>query len=52
METICALSITTMKLSLIVAAIAASVSASNVIELEPSNWDSIVGKGRPGLVEL
>ncbi|KAJ7593108.1 protein disulfide isomerase [Mycena floridula] len=28
------------------------VSASNVIDLTPDNWDSVVGKGKPGLVEF
>jgi protein disulfide-isomerase A6 len=28
------------------------VSASNVLDLTPDNWDDVVGKGRAGLVEL
>lgn len=27
-------------------------SASNVIELTPENFDSVIGKGTPALVEL
>lgn len=38
--------------SLLVAALVAGVSASNVLELNPDNWDDVVGKGKPGLVEL
>ncbi|KAG6827453.1 hypothetical protein H0H92_011721 [Tricholoma furcatifolium] len=34
------------------AALVASVSASNVLDLNSANFDSIVGKGKPGLVEL
>ncbi|ESK94635.1 disulfide isomerase [Moniliophthora roreri MCA 2997] len=34
------------------AAIIAGVSASNVIDLSPENWDDVVGKGKPGLVEF
>ena len=26
--------------------------ASNVIELDPDNFDTVVGKGKPALVEL
>ncbi len=33
-------------------AFVAAVSASNVVELDPSNFDSIIGKGKPALVEL
>ena len=39
-------------LSLVVAALWAGVQASNVVELVPDNFDSIVGKGTPALVEL
>ena len=39
-------------ISLLVASVIAGVSASNVIDLSPDNWDQIVGKGKPGLVEL
>jgi protein disulfide-isomerase A6 len=28
------------------------VRASNVIDLTPSNFDSVVGQGKPALVEL
>jgi len=38
--------------SLLVAALAAAVSASNVIDLTPDNFDDVVGKGKPALVEL
>lgn len=31
---------------------AALVSASNVLELTPDNFDDVVGKGKPALVEL
>ncbi|KAG6817654.1 hypothetical protein H0H87_005411 [Tephrocybe sp. NHM501043] len=34
------------------AALVASVSASNVIDLTSDNFDSVIGKGKPGLVEL
>lgn len=39
-------------LSLLFAGLLAGVSASNVLELVPDNFDSVVGKGKPGLVEL
>lgn len=46
----------TMKFSLsvfaAVAAFVGSAYASNVVELTPDNFDSIVGKGKPALVEL
>jgi len=38
--------------SLLVAALAAAVGASNVIDLTPDNFDDFVGKGKPALVEL
>jgi len=38
--------------SLWTAALIAGVSASNVIDLTPDNWKSVVGAGKPGLVEL
>lgn len=38
--------------SLFLAALVAGVSASNVIDLTPDNFDSVIGKGKPGLVEL
>jgi hypothetical protein len=40
------------RLSLFVAALLAGAKASNVIDLTPDNFDSIVGKGKPGLIEL
>ena len=33
-------------------AFVAAVSASNVVDLDPSNFDSIIGQGKPALVEL
>jgi protein disulfide-isomerase A6 len=41
-----------LSLSLIFAGLLAGVSASNVVELTPDNFDSEIGKGKPGLVEL
>lgn len=41
-----------LSLSLFVASIVASVSASNVLELVPDNFDIVIGNGKPGLVEL
>ncbi|KAF5391644.1 hypothetical protein D9757_002339 [Collybiopsis confluens] len=41
-----------MKLSLILSALAATVLGSNVIELAPESWDSVVGNGKSGLVEF
>lgn len=38
--------------SLFAAALLAGVQASNVIDLVPDNFDSLIGKGKPGLVEL
>ncbi|KAF9066618.1 protein disulfide isomerase [Rhodocollybia butyracea] len=38
--------------SLLFVALVASVRASNVLELDSSSWDSVVGKGKPGLVEF
>ncbi|KDQ59241.1 hypothetical protein JAAARDRAFT_33964 [Jaapia argillacea MUCL 33604] len=38
--------------SLFVAALAAGVHASNVLELVPDNWDGIIGQGKPALVEF
>ncbi|KAJ7170695.1 protein disulfide isomerase [Mycena crocata] len=40
-----------LSVSLFAAAIAA-VSASNVLELTPANFDSVIGQGKPGLVEF
>ncbi|KAG6908549.1 hypothetical protein DXG01_004182 [Tephrocybe rancida] len=34
------------------AALVASVSASNVLDLTSDNFDSVIGKGKPGLVEF
>ena len=39
-------------LSFISIAFVAAVSASNVVELDVSNFDSIIGKGKPALIEL
>ncbi|TFK40373.1 thioredoxin-like protein [Crucibulum laeve] len=39
-------------LSLFAAALVAGVSASNVIDLTPANFDDVVGKGKPALVEF
>jgi protein disulfide-isomerase A6 len=39
-------------LSLFAAALLAGVHASNVIDLTPENFDSVVGQGKPGLIEL
>jgi len=39
-------------LSLLVSALVVGASASNVIELKPGTWDSVVGRGKPGLVEF
>lgn len=35
-----------------VAASLATALASNVVELNPDNFDSIIGQGKPALVEL
>lgn len=37
---------------LVVSTLIAIASASNVIELTPANFDSLIGKGKPALVEL
>lgn len=39
-------------LSLIAAALFAGVQASNVLDLVPDNFDTVIGQGKPGLVEL
>ena len=39
-------------LSLLSAALVATATASNVLELNPGNFDEIIGKGKPALVEL
>ncbi|KAL4062929.1 thioredoxin-like protein [Scleroderma yunnanense] len=38
--------------SLFVASLLVSVTASNVLELVPDNFDDVIGKGKPGLVEF
>lgn len=38
--------------SLFAAAVIAAVGASDVLELDETNFDSIIGQGKPGLVEL
>ena len=40
------------KTSLLFSLFVAAVQASNVLELDPSNFDEHVGKGKPALVEL
>lgn len=39
-------------MSFIFAGLLAGVSASNVLDLDPNNFDSAIGSGKPGLVEL
>lgn len=39
-------------LSFVVAALLTGASASNVVDLTPDNFDKVIGKGKPGLVEL
>jgi len=39
-------------LSLFLSVLAAGASASNVLDLGPDNFDSVVGKGKPALVEF
>ena len=34
------------------AALAAAATASNVVELNPKNFDEVIGQGKPALVEL
>lgn len=42
-----------MKLALFfISAFVTAVSASNVLDLDQSNFDKVVGKGKPALVEL
>ena len=36
----------------LVGALASLAAASNVIDLTPDNFDSVIGKGKPALVEL
>jgi protein disulfide-isomerase A6 len=38
--------------SLWLVALSLVVGASNVLDLDPTNFDDVVGKGKPGLVEL
>jgi protein disulfide-isomerase A6 len=38
--------------SLFAAALLADVHASNVLDLTPKNFNSVIEKGKPGLVEL
>jgi protein disulfide-isomerase A6 len=39
-------------LSFVAAALLTGAGASNVLDLGPDNFDSVIGKGKPGLVEL
>jgi protein disulfide-isomerase A6 len=39
-------------LSFVAAVLLTGASASNVIDLNPGNFDQVIGKGKPGLVEL
>ncbi|KAG2017731.1 disulfide isomerase [Coprinopsis cinerea AmutBmut pab1-1] len=41
-----------LSVSLFVSALVAAVAASNVVELTPENFDSVIGKGKPALVEF
>ncbi|KAF8896355.1 protein disulfide isomerase [Infundibulicybe gibba] len=41
-----------MKIYLFLAALIAGASASNVIDLTPDNFDTVIGQGKPGLVEF
>lgn len=41
-----------LSISVFVSALLAGASASNVLDLVPDNFDSIVGQGTPALVEL
>jgi len=38
--------------TLFLSALAAGASASNVLDLGPDNFDTVIGKGKPALVEL
>jgi protein disulfide-isomerase A6 len=38
--------------SLFAVAFLAGAQASNVLDLVPDNFDSVIGKGKPALVEL
>jgi protein disulfide-isomerase A6 len=39
-------------LPLFLSVLAAGASASNVLDLGPDNFDNVIGKGKPALVEL
>jgi hypothetical protein len=39
-------------LSILLLPLLTGAYASNVLDLDPSNFDSIIGQGKPGLVEL
>jgi len=39
-------------LSILSLSLLAGALASNVLDLDPSNFDSVIGQGKPGLVEL
>jgi protein disulfide-isomerase A6 len=39
-------------LSILLVPLIAGAYASNVLELNPSNFDSVIGQGKAGLVEL
>ena len=41
-----------LSISLFSVALFAGAFASNVLELDPDNFDSVIGQGKPGLVEL
>ena len=40
------------RLSVLAGLFVAAVTASNVVELNPDNFDRVVGQGKPALVEL
>ena len=40
------------RLSLIAPLFALAVQASNVLDLDSTNFDDVIGKGKPALVEL
>ena len=46
------LSIMLLSYTLVFSALVATASASNVVDLTPDNFNSIIGKGQPALVEL
>lgn len=39
-------------LSILSLSLLAGAYASNVLDLNPTNFDSVIGQGKPGLVEL